>query len=231
MFFNAVQVSEQAYSLLRGCCPCRPSQNVAHDTCLLCVARQVAQLQFTQAEQLFYSNVLEKTRKVRQQLLEHVAVSSAADLAQLTATARRRHQAAGAKLQSTAANELLQLRLACIHPQLTSYWRLLSSELQLDQGGALSMVEILSRMRDNAQVHLQVRKGLEAYRFRTGVGHGFGSDAMFSSVPQCAYSNFTAAIDMSIGNSSACESYVEASRRAEAMAMHNLNVPVCDAAT
>lgn len=51
-----------------------------------------------------------------------------------------------AKAEKLAQNELLQLRLACIHPQMTSYWRELSSELQLDQGGALSMEEILKRM-------------------------------------------------------------------------------------
>jgi len=55
----------------------------------------------------------------------------------------------------TAAGELLQLRLACIHPQLTSYWQQLSSEMQLGRGGALSMGEILGRMRDSTQVKLQ----------------------------------------------------------------------------
>jgi hypothetical protein len=59
------------------------------------------------------------------------------------------------KAEKLAQNELLQLRLACIHPQLTQYWRELSSELQLDQGGALSMEEILKRMVEAAQLHLQ----------------------------------------------------------------------------
>lgn len=58
-------------------------------------------------------------------------------------------------LQKAAASELLQLRLACLHPQLTTYWKQLSAELQLEQGGALSMAEILSRMRDASQVKLQ----------------------------------------------------------------------------
>lgn len=41
----------------------------------------------------------------------------------------------GAALAMTAQSELHQLRLACVHPQLTAYWRKLSSELQL---GAVS---------------------------------------------------------------------------------------------
>jgi hypothetical protein len=37
----------------------------------------------------------------------------------------------GLELALTARNSLLQLRIACIHPQLTAYWRELSAELQL----------------------------------------------------------------------------------------------------
>lgn len=37
-----------------------------------------------------------------------------------------------AELEAVAARELLQLRLACLHPQLTSYWRSMSA----DMGGA-----------------------------------------------------------------------------------------------
>lgn len=76
--------------------------------------------------------------------------AAAARRSSKSATQARRQQAdqAGkvAKAEKLAQNELLQLRLACIHPQMTSYWRELSSELQLDQGGALSMEEILKRM-------------------------------------------------------------------------------------
>lgn len=97
--------------------------------------------------------MLEKTRRARAELLEHAADDPSAG-----AAARRRFAARGAKLQRLAANELLQLRLACIHPQLTAYWRELSAELQLEGGGgALSMEEILKRMRDGAQLELQAR--------------------------------------------------------------------------
>ena len=64
-------------------------------------------------------------------------------------------KAAADALEQLAARELLQLRLACIHPQLTGYWRELSAELQLKQGGALSIVEILGRMKDGTQLKLQ----------------------------------------------------------------------------
>ena len=36
------------------------------------------------------------------------------------------------KLFEGAERELRQLRLACIHPQMTAYWRNLSAEMQLD---------------------------------------------------------------------------------------------------
>ena len=41
----------------------------------------------------------------------------------------------GKELERIAKTELLQLRIACIHPQLTAYWKELSSELQLQVGG------------------------------------------------------------------------------------------------
>lgn len=36
------------------------------------------------------------------------------------------------KLFEGAEREVRQLRLACIHPQMTAYWQNLSAELQLD---------------------------------------------------------------------------------------------------
>lgn len=36
------------------------------------------------------------------------------------------------KLVEGAEREVRQLRLACIHPQMTAYWRNLSAEMQLD---------------------------------------------------------------------------------------------------
>lgn len=41
--------------------------------------------------------------------------------------------AASSALDVLAAAEVLQLRLACVHPQLTRYWKELSAELQLGQ--------------------------------------------------------------------------------------------------
>jgi hypothetical protein len=62
---------------------------------------------------------------------------------------------AKAALDELAARELHQLRLACVHPQLTAYWKELSAELQLRQGGALGIGEILGRMRASSQLKLQ----------------------------------------------------------------------------
>lgn len=47
---------------------------------------------------------------------------------------RGRAAAAGQarKLFEGAEREVRQLRLACIHPQMTAYWRNLSAEMQLD---------------------------------------------------------------------------------------------------
>jgi hypothetical protein len=45
--------------------------------------------------------------------------------------------------------------LCAVLVAVRSYWRELSSELQLRQGGALSIAEILNRMRDGAQLKLQ----------------------------------------------------------------------------
>lgn len=49
----------------------------------------------------------------------------------------------------------LQLRLACIHPQLTRHWKRLSGDLQLGAGGTLSMSEIMARLADGAAQDLQ----------------------------------------------------------------------------
>ena len=53
--------------------------------------------------------------------------------------AERRRCAAGRqarKLLEGAEREVRQLRLACIHPQMTAYWRNLSAEMQLDSVSA-----------------------------------------------------------------------------------------------
>ena len=53
--------------------------------------------------------------------------------------AERQRSAAGRqarKLFEGAEREVRQLRLACIHPQMTAYWRNLSAEMQLDSVSA-----------------------------------------------------------------------------------------------
>jgi hypothetical protein len=60
-------------------------------------------------------------------------------------------------LETAAWRELTQLRLACIHPQLTAYWQSLSAELNLSGTGALSMADVQRIMVQKAQVDLQVR--------------------------------------------------------------------------
>lgn len=61
-----------------------------------------------------------------------------------------------AKLQENEVDDLTQLRLACIHPQLTRFWtKDLASELQLASGGAASMNEILRQLVHKEEVELQ----------------------------------------------------------------------------
>ncbi len=55
----------------------------------------------------------------------------------VAASGRKRRR--GEKLREDAANRILQLRLACVHPQLTKHWQQLSTDLQLNMGGTLSM--------------------------------------------------------------------------------------------
>lgn len=56
----------------------------------------------------------------------------------------------------------LQLRQACIHPQLTRAWREMAAEGQLGMGTTLSMEEIMQRLVDQAQFDLQVRACCES---------------------------------------------------------------------
>jgi len=79
---------------------------------------QVARLNFTQAEALFYRHVRDKTLAARNALLEHEADGGAGGGGgdRAAGNARRR-------LEGVAAAHLLQLRLACIHPQMTAFWR------------------------------------------------------------------------------------------------------------
>ena len=67
---------------------------------------------------------------------EHACAStSVQQLNAFLLSADRRRSAAATqakKLFEGAEREVRQLRLACIHPQMTAYWRNLSAEMQLD---------------------------------------------------------------------------------------------------
>ncbi len=73
----------------------------------------------------------------------------------------------GEALAQIAGGELQQLRLACVHVKLTRYWRKLHQEQGLHGhghhgagGGAAALPaidEVMARLRDQAQLHLQVR--------------------------------------------------------------------------
>ncbi|KAL0039084.1 hypothetical protein WJX77_007371 [Trebouxia sp. C0004] len=124
----------------------------------------LTRLHFTPAEHTFYSHILEKTREARDALHHHEHQSNADSAGPSTASPnqseRRRVSAASQarKLFEGAEREVRQLRLACIHPQMTAYWRNLSAELQLDSGGALSMGQIMQRLLEGVQAELQAKE-------------------------------------------------------------------------
>lgn len=113
-------------------------------------------LQFQAPELQFYSAVRDKMRAVRDEM---VALSSPGGSQQ--------HQQAGAgagprkrrrtleSLEEMVYQEVGQLRLACIHPQLTKHWRELGAELDLNAGGTVSMEEVMQRLVDKATFELQ----------------------------------------------------------------------------
>ncbi|KAL0047258.1 hypothetical protein WJX82_010979 [Trebouxia sp. C0006] len=124
----------------------------------------LTRLHFTPAEHTFYSHILDKTREARDALHHHEHQSNADSAGPSTASPnqseRRRVSAASQarKLFEGAEREVRQLRLACIHPQMTAYWRNLSAELQLDSGGALSMGQIMQRLLEGVQAELQAEE-------------------------------------------------------------------------
>jgi len=58
------------------------------------------------------------------------------------------------KLFEGAEREVRQLRLACIHPQMTAYWRNLSAEMQLDSVRH-SVVSIFNKRTTGYNLHDQ----------------------------------------------------------------------------
>ncbi|GAB4816117.1 hypothetical protein N2152v2_003163 [Parachlorella kessleri] len=136
-------------------------------------ALRVSHLTFQSGEKEVYDQILEDMRNTRNELRqeeeEQQQGPAVAPPAARTAGGGRSPAGAGAgasgrkrrrgdKLREEAARELLQLRLACIHPQLTRHWQQLSSDLQLNMGGTLSMQEIMQRLVDKAQYELQEKE-------------------------------------------------------------------------
>lgn len=72
------------------------------------------------------------------------------------------------KLEEDKAASLLQLRLACIHPQLTKFWREeMAGDLQIGSGGMTSMEEVLQRLVDKEQGELQEAERMVCYHLNT----------------------------------------------------------------
>ncbi|KAK9830399.1 hypothetical protein WJX72_011536 [[Myrmecia] bisecta] len=123
---------------------------------------RIARLHFTPGERAFYNHIVSKTREARQAMEEKEAhPNEPAPPSPTAGASRKRKRRGGAAadeatlLREATERAVAQLRLACIHPQLTQYWKTLSGELQLEQGGALSMAEIMQRMCDGVQSELQ----------------------------------------------------------------------------
>ncbi|KDD72348.1 hypothetical protein H632_c3478p0, partial [Helicosporidium sp. ATCC 50920] len=68
---------------------------------------------------------------------------------------RGAHKSAVVRAEEAVLQGAGQLRLACVHPQLTRHWRTLEADLQLSLGGTLSMEEIMQRLVDRAQWEVQ----------------------------------------------------------------------------
>ncbi|KXZ46935.1 hypothetical protein GPECTOR_39g429 [Gonium pectorale] len=152
---------------------------------------QEAHLRFSAAEEAFYDVIRKETNRAyremrshqRQQAQEHAQEEGAGAGAAAAAPGgahsrpnhaavrkRRKDQARGEELEALVRTELHQLRLACVHPKLTSHWRRMSAMLGLGAGGggggngggghgaggALpSIDEVMARLRDQAQLQLQ----------------------------------------------------------------------------
>ena len=72
----------------------------------------------------------------------------------LTAQQQWKAEAAARRAEEAAGSAVLQLRKCCDHPQLTSFWQRLGTEMQL-QSGMLSIAEQNSRLADYRQTKLQ----------------------------------------------------------------------------
>eukprot|EP00890_Picochlorum_soloecismus_P000953 jgi/Picsp_1/1859/NSC_05326-R1_snf2 histone linker phd ring len=109
-------------------------------------------LQAGEAE--LYNQLVEKARDIHAALANESAKSVENDNVSLTV--KKSHMKKLIKLEEEGKSSLMQLRLACIHPQLTSFWRTeMANDLQIGSGGMTSMEEVLQRLADKEQGELQ----------------------------------------------------------------------------
>lgn len=111
-------------------------------------------LRFFPGESELYAQLVENVAQAHTAL--EVATESLKAMKNERAATKRSHEKKVDKLQEEERLSVLQLRLACIHPQLTSFWkREMASDLQIGSGGSASMMEVLQRLVDKEQGDLQ----------------------------------------------------------------------------
>ena len=168
---DVLDSARQAWELL--CCTLRPlgwrntKAVVVAEMSLPPRSLHLQNLRFHPAEVEFYSRIKDELRKNREELQQSHEVCAAIDEEKKSGngqcanhengrTKKRRRADPAEKVRENARACLTQLRLACIHPQLTQYWsRVMSSDLQLGHGGMRSLEEILERLVEKQAEDLQ----------------------------------------------------------------------------
>lgn len=111
-------------------------------------------LRFQPGESELYSQLVEKARQAHTAF--EVATESLKAFQNDSMAAKKAFEKKMDKLHEEERLSLLQLRLACIHPQLTKFWRQeMAGDLQLGSGGTTSMGEVLQRLVDKEQAEIQ----------------------------------------------------------------------------
>lgn len=109
-------------------------------------------LQAGEAE--LYNQLVEKARDIHTTLANESAKSL--ENQNVSLSVKKSHLKKLIKLEEEGKSSLMQLRLACIHPQLTNFWRTeMAGDLQIGSGGMTSMEEVLQRLSDKEQGELQ----------------------------------------------------------------------------
>lgn len=115
---------------------------------------KVVKLDFKIGEHEFYHDLVENVRTARDTLRSAGPV----DVPPPTGTTSKKlkHTKRKCTAEDQSLDSLSELRLCCLHPQLTQQWKKCNqSDLQATTGGTLSMDEILKRLIDKAQGDLQ----------------------------------------------------------------------------